>query len=100
MNEEFEKEFNKLSEKDKREVNNLIRFMQEKKYHDKQYEELLNQYIEMARDFDKLQSNWNSLREWIKENSWYYNTSDGCQWVDQFKLLDKMNELEGKDKGE
>jgi len=44
---------------------------------------------------NQLQSNWNSLREWIKENSWYYNTSDGCQWVDQFKLLDKMNELEG-----
>lgn len=42
----------------------------------------------------KLQSNWNSLKEWVKENSWYYNTSDGCQWVDQFKLLDKMNELE------
>lgn len=32
-----------------------------------------------------------------KENSWYYNTSDGCQWVDQFKLLDKMNELESSD---
>lgn len=47
--------------------------------------------------YNKLQFNWNSLREWIKENSWYYNTSDGCQWVDQFKLLDKMNELEGKD---
>ena len=46
----------------------------------------------------KLQSNWNSLREWIKENSWYYNTSDGCQWVDQFKLSDKMNELEGENK--
>ncbi len=45
---------------------------------------------------NQLQSNWNSLRKWIKENSWYYNTSDGCQWVDQFKLLDKMNELEGK----
>ena len=43
-----------------------------------------------------LQSNWNSLREYIKNNSIYYNTSDGCQWVDQFKLLDKMNELEGK----
>ena len=47
------------------------------------------------REIKKLQSNWNSLREWIKENSWYYNTSDGCQWVDQFKLLDKINELEG-----
>jgi hypothetical protein len=43
---------------------------------------------------NQLQSNWNSLREYIKNNSIYYNTSDGCQWVDQFKLLDKMNELE------
>lgn len=55
MNEEFEKQFAKLSEKDKREVNNLIRFMQEKKYHDKQYEELLEQYIELSRDYDYLQ---------------------------------------------
>lgn len=54
--------------------------------------------LELERENRILQSNWNSLREWIKENSWYYNTSDGCQWVDQFKLLDKMNELEGKDK--
>ena len=52
----------------------------------------------MFKEKIKLQSNWNSLREWIKENSWYYNTSDGCQWIDQFKLLDKMNELEGEDK--
>lgn len=56
MNKEFEKEFAKLSEKDKREVNNLIRFIQEKKYHDNQYEELLNQYIELSRDYDYLQS--------------------------------------------
>ena len=49
------------------------------------------------KEINNLQTRWDSLREWIKENSWYYNTSDGCQWVDQFKLLDKMNELEGGD---
>ena len=42
----------------------------------------------------KLQSNWNSLREYVeelhnKENSW---SSCGARYV-----LDKMNELEGKD---
>lgn len=96
MNEDFEKEFNKLSEKDKREVNNLIRFMQEKKYHDKQYEELLNQYIEMARDFDKLQSNWNSLREWLDRQREGYQHA----WIDMSVILNKMNELEGKDNNE
>lgn len=60
-------------------------------------EELKSYVASILFEQDKLQSNWNSLREWIKENSWYYNTSDGCQWVDQFKLLDKMNELEGVD---
>lgn len=66
MNEEFEKEFAKLSEKDKREVNNLIRFMQEKKYHDKQYEELLNQYIELSRDYEYLQFKIDKANELIK----------------------------------
>ena len=68
----------------------------------KTYEQLQNEIITLNTNsylkdlkIEQLQSNWNSLKEWIKENSWYYNTSDGCQWVDQFKLLDKMNELEG-----
>lgn len=68
MNEEFEKEFAKLSEKDKREVNNLIRFMQEKKYHDKQYEELLNQYIELSRDYEYLQFKIDKAIEYIEKS--------------------------------
>ena len=71
LNIKFEEEFNKLSEKDKREVNNLIRFMQEKKYHDSQYEELLNQYIELSRDYDELENI-------IKEVSKYANTDKNC----------------------
>ena len=98
MIEEFKKEFNKLSEKDKREVNNLIHFMQEKKYHDKQYEELLNQYIEMARDFDKLQSNWNSLREFIEKFNFVGEFGTNRTYIPSDVVLDKMNELEGKDK--
>ena len=51
----------------------------------------------LREQIDQLTNNWNELEEWIKKNSWYYNTSDGCQWVDQFKLLDKMKEIkEGK----
>lgn len=38
MNEEFEKLFSTLSEKDRKEVANLIRFKNEVKYHDKQFE--------------------------------------------------------------
>ena len=38
----------------------------------------------------KLQSNWNSLREWIED---LYNKGYDIKIV-----LDKMNELEGKDK--
>lgn len=78
---EFEKEFAKLSEKDKREVNNLIRFMQEKKYHDKQYEKLLNQYIELSRDYDYLQSKIDKVNQYLEErfifddeNGEYYQT--------------------------
>ena len=31
------------------------------------------------------------VREYIKENSIYYPTSDGCQWVDQFKVLEILD---------
>jgi len=46
----------------------------------------------LQRNYDKLQSNWNSLREWIED---LYNKGYDIKIV-----LDKMNELEGKDKGE
>lgn len=50
-----------------------------------------------AEEIDQYKNNWEELKKWLKENSWYYNTSDGCQWVDQFKILNKMKELEGSD---
>lgn len=105
MNEGFEKEFAKLSEKDKREVNNLIRFMQEKKYHDKQYEKLLNQYIELSRDYDYLQSKIDKAIEFVEsmkycgqEDYFYDNKSeDSCGDDNTFddsknKLLDILKE--------
>lgn len=80
LNKKFEEEFNKLSEKDKREVNNLIRFMHEKKYHDSQYEELLNQYIELSRDYEKSQNIIKEVRECVEETL-CYSTCDGMKYV-------------------
>jgi aspartate oxidase len=68
MNEEFKELFSNLSEKDQKEVANLIRFKNEVKYHDKEFEELLQQYIELSREHDKLQNNWNELKEIEKEH--------------------------------
>lgn len=65
MNEEFKKLFSNLSEKDQKEVANLIRFKNEVKYHDQEFEKLLNQYIELSRGYDKLQSVLDEIREYI-----------------------------------
>lgn len=40
---------------------------------------------------EQLQSNWNSLREWLEEN--YKDTQD----IWYVKIINKMNELERKD---
>ena len=90
LNKKFEKEYNKLSEKDKREVNNLIRFMQEKKYHDSQYEELLNQYIELSRDYEKLENIIEEVREYIEESyKSYDNAFNSKELVEILEILDK-----------
>ena len=94
MNEEFEKLFSTLSEKDQKEVANLIRFKNEVKYHDKQFEELLNQYIELSRKYDKLQNNWNELKKWL-EGQLGKGFSENEIYID---VIYKMQELEqGKD---
>ena len=87
LNKKFEEEFNKLSEKDKREVNNIIRFMQEKKYHDSQYEELLNQYIELSRDYEKLHNIIKEVREYMKTLSDEYASDDYDIKCEVFKKL-------------
>ena len=48
---------------------------------------------EKDKQIERLNNIINELEKYIKENSWYYNTSDGCQWVNQFKVLDKLKEL-------
>ena len=64
----------------------------------------INMYQEK---YDKLQSNWNSLREWLKTDEQKYFTFQPRQngktlqagiKVGLDMALDKMNELEGKDK--
>ena len=48
----------------------------------------------------KLQSNWNSLREWLEKRKQDLNGDydyDG-NYREDIIVLDKMNELEGKDK--
>lgn len=92
MNEEFEKLFSTLSEKDQKEVANLIRFKNEVKYHDKQFEELLNQYIELSRKYDKLQNKWNGFKNWLEEQ---WKQSQDIWFV---KVIGKIQEMEqGKD---
>ena len=89
MNEEFKELFSNLSEKDQKEVANLIRFKNEVKYHDKQFEELLNQYIELSREYDKLQKNWNEFKIYIEDEL--------CsKYIHKYDILGKINELEGK----
>lgn len=44
---------------------------------------------------NQLQSNWNSLREWLEARKNLYNSSI----ADEYKIvLDKMNELESSEK--
>jgi len=52
---------------------------------------LLTENHKLKDKYNKLQSNWNSLREWLENN---YEESHDIWYV---KIINKMNELEGKD---
>lgn len=47
--------------------------------------------IRANKKIEQLQSNWNSLREWLEKN---YRESQDIWYV---KIINKMNELEGVD---
>jgi len=66
--------FNRLGEQEKQNVIN--------------YAYLYDDIRGLIRKIRHLQSNWNSLREWLKENE------DKISYMED--VLDKMNELEGK----
>lgn len=53
----------------------------------------LTKFERKSKKYDELQSNWNSLREWLEE---YSQDLEFRCYMDM--VLDKMNELEGKDK--
>ena len=54
--------------------------------------------LELEKENRILQSNWNSLREFV-ENDFTYDEY-GMKMFDRSVLLDKMNELEGENKDE
>lgn len=61
---------------------------------------LVENYIDYEDEIYQLQSNWNSLREYIKTEAKIelYKDKTGLRtFVDGQDILDKMNELEGKD---
>lgn len=51
--------------------------------------------VRVNKKLDNLQSNWNSLREWIEEQQKEPNPTISITFT---RTLVKMNELEGKDK--
>ena len=56
-------------------------------------------YIVRAnKKIEQLQSNWNSLREWINTRIQANIIRTGMRSEELLIVLDKMNELEGKDK--
>lgn len=66
---------------------------EELKEKDKEIDNLNKQLKWDYQEINRLRNIINELEKYIKENSWYYNTIEGCQWVDQFKILDKLKEL-------
>lgn len=56
------------------------------------FEDMQNHCAYLESENNQLQSNWNSLREWLEKN---YKESHDIWYV---KIINKMNELEGSDK--
>lgn len=49
---------------------------------------------ELEKKIDGLVTVIDLVKEYVKNNSIYYNTSDGCQWVDQFKILEILERVD------
>ena len=85
----------KLFNKDKLPSSEAIRYAEEQTKIYKQ------QVIKTTNNYIQLQSNWNSLREWLEgQQKEVFHIGDKIGIVDSVSidvLLDKMNELEGKD---
>ena len=59
-----------------------------------QFEELRNDYIELARSEEQLQNNWNELKKWLEDE----NNQKYSQFIYNYSInnwvLNKMQELE------
>ena len=63
-------------------------------------EGILNQFYYEHIDLEQLQSNWNSLREYVIQLQKLKGINQqGFSWGVAQEVLDKMSELEGKDNG-
>ena len=60
-------------------------------------EGILNQFYYEHTELEQLQANWNSLREWIFSEYLKKQHTEENNLIRISLLLDKMNELEGKD---
>ena len=81
----------KLFNKDKLPSSEAIRYAEEQTKIYKQ------QVIKATNDYIQLQSNWNSLREWINTRLQANIIRTGMRSEELLFVLDKMNELEGVD---
>ena len=80
-----------------KELNRLFDFLKQSKVNDEMTVLITNDMCKSLYDLmencvkyqDQLQSNWNSLKEWLKENE------DKISYMED--VIDKMNELEGVD---
>lgn len=80
----------KLFNKDKLPSSEAIR------YAETQTKVYKQQVIKATNKYNQLQSNWNSLREYIGKE-WYCFDNESVEFEVAKNILDKMNELEGKD---
>ena len=55
-------------------------------------------YNQLEEDYNQIQSDWNSLREYIQKEIITRKNIGDQHWFYYKIVLDKMNELEGKDK--
>lgn len=53
---------------------------------------------DFLKQYNQLQSNWNSLREWVQKHYDEYKDMEQDAMFEFGLVLDKMNKLEGKDK--
>ena len=61
--------------------------------------EIANDRADLLLKINQLQSNWNSLREFVIQLQKLKGINQQCfSWGVAQEVLDKMNELEGKDK--